>query len=77
MNNFDLWINGCKINNTNIYLLKGEHDTALYKCCKSYVANHVIYQVTPVYIVWINGKQICATTNYQSALNSYKINGGK
>lgn len=77
MNNFDLWINGCKANGTNIYPLEGEHDTALYKCWKSYIASHNMYNETPVYIVWINGKQICATTNYQSALNSYKINGGK
>lgn len=77
MNNFDLWINGCKINRTKVYPLMGKHDTALYKCWKSYMSNYKEYNETPVYIVWINGKQICATTNYQSALNLYKINGGK
>lgn len=76
MTNFDLWINGCKINGTKVYPLMGKHDTALYKCWKSYMSNYNEYNETPVFIVWIKGKQICATTDYLAALSSYLANGG-
>ena len=73
---FECWLKGCEINGTKIYPLEGQHDTALYKCWKDYIAGHREYHETPVYIGWVNGKEVCATTDYREALHSWKVNGG-
>lgn len=67
---FNLWIKGCELNNTLIYLLEGNNDTALYKTTKTYEICNNYYNETPIYHVWICGKWIIATTNYAEA---YKL----
>lgn len=67
MTNFELWVRGCELNKTILYCLEGFGDTALYKLTsKHLVKNNYIWE-TPVYIVWIKGEQICATTSYIAA----------
>lgn len=74
MSNFELWVKGCETNNTNIYPIEGSEKTALYKCWNEYLCEHREYNTTPVYIGWVNGVKVCATTNYQSALTCWKRN---
>ena len=68
MDTFGLWLKGCEINGTKIYPLEGTKDTALYKCWKDYIGGNREYHETPVFIGWVDGKEVCATTNYQEAL---------
>ena len=69
---FELWVRGCEINSTKIYPLEGSGDTALYKCWNEYLSGHRAYNTTPVFIGWIEGKEVCATTDYLSALACWK-----
>ena len=50
---FKLWLRGCELNHTQIYLLEGEGETALYKCWKTYIGeDYHEYNETPVFSVW-------------------------
>ena len=73
MSNFEIWVKGCEINGSNIYPLEGLGENALYKCWKEYSCNHREYYETPVYIGWVAGKEVCATTNYLEALHSWQL----
>jgi hypothetical protein len=69
----DLWLKGCEINETKIYPLEGQGKTALYKVWKDFIgADYHEYHTTPVFIGWVDGKQVCATTNYKSALACWR-----
>lgn len=59
---FELWLNGCKMNKSIIYRLEGNGDTALYKTNEQYLYNNNYYYTTPIYHVWIKGEWIVATT---------------
>lgn len=72
MDDFDLWLKGCEVNNTKIFPLDGEGRTALYKCWGEHLVKHNYIGDTPVYIGWVNGKQVCAVRNYQSALSCWQ-----
>ena len=65
MDNFDLWLKECKVNNTKIFPLEGEGKTAFYKCWSEHLVKHNYIRDTPVYIGWVDGKQVCAFTNYK------------
>lgn len=48
---FKLWLRGCELNHTQIYLLEGEGETALYKCWKTYIGeDYHEYNETPVFL---------------------------
>lgn len=70
--NFELWIRDCEINNTELWQLEGDGDTALYKTTKQYKYKYNFYYETPVFHVWIKGKCVTSTTNYQEAYSIYK-----
>lgn len=67
MSNFKLWLKGCELNKTWLYCLEGSGSTAMYKLTKQHEVNNNFIWETPVYIVWIKGEQICATTSYIAA----------
>jgi len=69
---FDLWIKGCEINNSIVYLLDGSGDNGFYKLTKQYVVSNTYYYETPVFIGWRNGKQVVTSTNYVEAYNIWK-----
>lgn len=69
---FECWVKGCEINGTKIYPLEGSGETALYKCWKEYMLQHREYAESPVYIGWVDGKEVCATTDYQEALTVWQ-----
>lgn len=69
---FDYWVKGCELNNTDLWCLEGEGDTALYKTQNRYEANHNTMGTTPVFHVWIKGKCKCSTTNYEEAYEVYQ-----
>ena len=58
MNAFELWIKGCEVNGTKIYPLEGSGQTALYKCWREYTADNRDWREDPIYICWIDGKEI-------------------
>jgi hypothetical protein len=68
---FKLWIKGCEINNARICLLIGGRDTAVYQCSKEYEYKNNYYNETPIYMVWIGGKNVLSTTNYKIAMDKY------
>ena len=49
-------------------------ETGVYKCQESYFVPHEssIFYTTPVYRVWVLGKDILATTNYREAIGIYQ-----
>lgn len=77
---FRLWVKGCEINHTDMYLLEGSGDTAVYKLTRQYECKHNFYNVTPVYAVWVAGKELACTTNYLDAMavwNNHKGEGAE
>ena len=72
MTTFELWLKGCEINGTKVYNLEGSGETALYKCWKEYIVQHREYTDTPVYIGWVDGKQVVAVTDYLQALRVWQ-----
>ena len=49
-------------------------ETGMYKCQESYFIPHEssIFYTTPVYRVWVLGKDILATTHYREAICVYQ-----
>lgn len=49
-------------------------ETGVWKCQESYFVprESVLYYTTPVYMVWVLGKNIAATTNYHDAIGVYQ-----
>ena len=72
MTAFELWVKGCETNGTKIYPVEGSGENALYKCWKDYICDHREYHETPVYIGWVDGKEICAITDYRFALSRWQ-----
>lgn len=72
MSSFDLWLKGCEVNGTNVYPVAGTGQTALYKCWKDYISGNNVSHETPVYVGWVSGKEVCATTNYTEAAGVWK-----
>ena len=69
---FEYWVKGCELNNTDLWCLEGEGDTALYKTQSWKLVNNNYYGNTPVYHVWINGKCEISVTDYQAAYGLYQ-----
>ena len=78
---FELWSNACIEAGDFLYKLEeceGRPETGLFKVTKEFiVGGHAFYE-TPVYFVWIDGRNIVATTNYFTAYNKYilEVNNG-
>ena len=68
---FELWLNGCKMNNSIIHCLEGSGDTALYQTKEQYLYKYNYYYTTPIYHVWIKGEWIVAMPNYLEAYTIY------
>lgn len=49
-------------------------ETGVWKCQDSYFVPHesCLFYTTPVYMVWVLGENIAATTNYHSAIATYQ-----
>ena len=69
---FEAWLKGCEENNTRLYCLAGQGDTALYKTQSWNEVKHNFFGDAPVYHVWIKGKCEAAITDYISAHALYK-----
>lgn len=69
---FELWLRGCEINGTLVYLLEGSGENALYKLTKEIMIGSNIYYKNPVYMGWVDGEEVCATTNYLEAYHIWE-----
>ena len=65
MDDFELWLNGCRENNTVIFKLP---ENGLYKTWNEHMVNHNVIRDTPVYHVWKKGKRIYCGLNYLEAV---------
>lgn len=72
MNQFELWLKGCEMNDTILYCLEGSGDTGLYKLTGIYLYCNNYFNKDPVYAVWINGKMICCIRSYLEAWQIYQ-----
>lgn len=61
---FELWLETCK----KYQLLEGEKDTALYVTETPFEENGCIYYKAPVYHVWVEGRELIATTFMYEAI---------
>ena len=59
---FELWVKGCEEFHTELKRLEGDGDTAMYVTTTPYELNGHTYYKAPVYHVWIDGKELIATT---------------
>lgn len=75
MTNFELWVKGCEENGTLIYLLEGKGENALYKLTKEKLVNNNYFYETPVFAVFIGGRQIYTSTSYLSAYQVWRAHG--
>jgi hypothetical protein len=48
---FELWVSGCKINNSILHCLEGSGETGLYQTKTQYLQNNNYYYTSPVYHV--------------------------
>lgn len=71
-NNKELWLKGCNMNGTEIWLLESANDTVLYETKNQYISKGNYYYDTPVYHVWQSDKWIVATENYVEAYNIWE-----
>lgn len=70
---FRLWLEGCRMNQTEIFRIAGEADNAVYKMTRQYECKHRFYTVNPVvYAVWVHGKGRLFTTNYKQAMKTWE-----
>jgi hypothetical protein len=65
MDNFELWLKGCKENGTKIYKMP---ENGLYKTWNERMVNYNIVRDTPVYHVWKKGKRIYCGLSYLVAV---------
>lgn len=68
---FDLWVSGCKTNNSILHRLEGSGDTGLYETKTPYLQKNNYYYTSPVYHVWIKGKCLISTQNIHEAYELY------
>lgn len=68
---FELWVSGCKRNNTEIFRIEGKGDTGIYLTKTKFLQNHNYYYSTPIYHVWIKGKWLLCTQNIRTAYELY------
>lgn len=59
---FELWVKACEEFHTEIKQLEGEKDTGLYSTLTPYELNGHTYYKAPVYHVWVEGKELIAST---------------
>ena len=71
---FELWVSSFAGTDTQLFKLQGADtpETGLYQTRHSFEVKHNFYSDTPVYHVWVRGKWIRATTNYQEAVKSFE-----
>jgi hypothetical protein len=69
---FECWVKGNELNNTDLWCLEGEGDTALYKTQSKHEVNNNSIGDTPVYHVWIKGKCVSSITDYKAAYDLYQ-----
>lgn len=71
---FELWVRGCEDNKTAIFRLEhnGAEETGMYQTVKTHMHEGFEYRETPVYFVWIRGKNTLATTNYIEAVQTWE-----
>lgn len=48
---FELWVSGCKINNSILHCLRDNGETGLYQTKTQYLQNNNYYYTSPVYHV--------------------------
>lgn len=72
MSQFELWVKGCEINNTILWLLEGSGENAFYKTTTAHLVNHNYIYSAPVFHVWIDGVRKIATTSYLNAYSCYE-----
>ena len=71
---FEGWLGLCEENGNLPWMLEsrdGREETGLFMIKREYMMNYTTYYETPVYLVWIDGKNILATTNYLEAYNTW------
>ena len=73
MTNFDLWVRGCEINDTQIYPLEPSPKpcTGLYQTKRQYECEHNYYWTTPMYHVWIDDEHT-VVKDYVEAIRIYE-----
>lgn len=59
---FELWVKSCEEFHTEVKRLEGEADTAMYVTTTPYEQGGHTYYKAPVYHVWVDGKELVATT---------------
>ena len=71
---FELWVSSFAGTDTQLFKLQGADipETGLYQTRSVFEAKHNFYSDTPIYHVWVGGKWIRATTNYQEAVKSFE-----
>ena len=71
---FELWAESCVQTGISLYCMESSKipETGLYQTKSSYTQFHRTYYNSPVYHVWIEGKRVVATTNYQEAVKSFE-----
>ena len=72
MTTFDLWTKNCEKCGIEIWKLEGSEETGLYETRESYTVNNQKYYRESVYHIWVNGKWMLATLNYQNAHNIWE-----
>jgi len=69
---FEFWLKACESCKTKICPVEGSGETALYSVKDEYLDKHQVFSTTPVYIGFVEGKDVCATTDFQSALACWR-----
>lgn len=69
---FEIWLKACETCKTKLFLVEGAGETALYSVKDEYRYKHQVFYTTPVYIGFVEGKDVCATTDFQSALACWR-----
>ena len=69
---FRLWVDGCEMNNTNLYELARLNDfnVGFYRTKRKYEKNNIYYWTSPVYHVWY-GDVHKVFSNYKEAYDFY------
>ena len=72
MTEFELWIRGCQINGSEVIRIAGKGRTALYKVTRQTIVKGREYVAVPaVYIGWVRGIQVCASTDFRDAFKAW------
>lgn len=66
------WEQACGESGALVYPIEGSGDTALYEVKTQYTDGRNDFYTSPVYIGFVDGWQVCAVENMQSALASWR-----